>query len=351
MEVLKQMNFEALYTLLGLAAAMYIAWNLGANDAANPTNMAVGSGAMSIRKAVLLFSSFAALGALLQGYMVIKTIGKGVVTDIPALGALVSSIAAGLWVTFATYKGLPVSTTHSSVGAVLGVGLANMLWHGSARINLSVVYKVILSWIVSPVAAGLLSFLLYLLINSIVSRQRISGKGDIDRILKLVFIPALAFSAYAYGTNDVANATGVYVSVVSKITGYPDMKTMYLLSLLGSIGIMVGAFTWGPKVIETVGFRITRLDYTMGLAAELGNALSVWLFTTVPAVLLGYGMPISTTHASVSSVIGVGIAKNRSLGGVNWRTIGIIFLSWVLTLPVAMLLSMTLYVLVGALVG
>jgi PiT family inorganic phosphate transporter len=327
---------------LGLAAAMYIAWNLGANDAANPTNMAVGSGAMTIRKAVLLFSVFAAVGALLQGYMVIKTIGRGVVSDVTALGALVSSIAAGLWVTTATYKGLPVSTTHSTVGAVLGVGVANILLHGGSRINLSVVYKVMLSWVASPLAAISLSIIFYFLFYRIT--RYYAGRGaDVDKALRMLFFPALAFSAYAYGTNDFANATGVYVSVVSKVTGFPDIKTMYLLAFLGSIGIMAGAFTWGPRVIQTVGYKITRLDLVSGVSAELANALSVWLFTTVPALLFGYGMPISTTHASVSSVIGVGLAKHRSLVGINWKTVGIIFLSWVLTLPIAMLLSMGIY--------
>ncbi|RLG82162.1 MAG: inorganic phosphate transporter, partial [Thermoprotei archaeon] len=118
------MSTETLYVVLGLFAALYIAWNLGANDAANPTNAAVGSGAIKLRDAILLFSLFAAIGAIVQGYMVMKTIGKGVVRDIDAMGALVASIAAGLWITLATWKGIPVSTTHSTVGAVLGIGFA-----------------------------------------------------------------------------------------------------------------------------------------------------------------------------------------------------------------------------------
>ncbi len=344
------MDAESIYIALGLIAAMYIAWNLGANDAANPTNMAVGAGALTIRKAILLFSLFAAVGALLQGYMVIKTIGKGVVSDVPVVGALVSSIVAGLWITIATYKGIPVSTTHSSVGAVLGVGLASMYLGGEAQINLSVVYKVILSWIASPLAAIFMSVLLYFLLEKIVGNLRNKGY-NVERLLKYAFIPALAFSAYAFGSNDVGNATGVYVGVVSQLTGFPDKNTMLLLAFIGSLGIMAGAFMWGPKVIETVGFRITRLDYVSGLAAQLGNALSVWFFTTIPAMLIGYGMPISTTHASVSSVIGVGIAKYRSLKGVNWRTVALIVVSWVMTLPIAMGLSFGLYIFLKAVVG
>ena len=334
---------ETIYILLGFGAAMYIAWNLGANDSANPTNMAVAAGAINIRKAILLFGLFAAIGALLQGYMVIKTIGKGVVLNIPPLGALVASIVAGLWITFATYKGLPVSTTHSSVGAVLGIGLSFIVLEGDTQINLSVVYKVVLSWIASPISAILLSMLFYFLFSKLASYLMKKGY-NVDSIFRKLFIPGLAFAAYAFGSNDVGNATGVYVSVVRDITGLPDRQTMLFLALMGSVGIVIGAYMWGPRVIETIGFKITKLDYVTGLAAQLSVALSVWIFTTIPSILFGFGMPISTTHASVSSVIGAGIAKTKSLRGLNWRTVAIIVASWVLTLPITAGISFALFI-------
>ena len=332
-----------IYVVLGLLAALYIAWNLGANDAANPTNMAVGSGAITLRKAILLFVIFATIGAIVQGYMVMKTIGKGVVPNIDAVGALSASVAAGLWVTLSTWKGLPVSTTHSSVGAVLGIGFAYMvLKHQQTPINWDIVEKVVLSWITSPLLAIVLSMGLYLWFSRIA--LNLYNKGyNVDKIFKYLLLASLAFSAYAYGTNDVGNATGVYVTVISKLYGLPDMNTMFFLALLGSVGIALGAFTWGYRVIRTVGFEITRLDYVTGSAAGLSNALIVWVFSTVPKVLFGYGMPISTTHASVSSIIGVGIAKERSLKAINWKTVGIIIISWLLTVPIAASISFIIY--------
>ena len=347
------MNVEAetTYVILGLVAAMYIAWNLGANDAANPTDMAVGSGALSIKKAIILFCIFAALGAVVQGYMVIKTIGKGVVREIPAVGALSASLAAGIWITLATYKGIPVSTTHSTVGAVLGIGLVNTLFFGKQEaINYAVVAKVILSWVTSPLSAIVMTVILYFLLLRLT--DTLTSRGIMVEVwYKRAFIPALAFSAYAFGANDVGNATGVYVSVVRDITGIPDEETMRLLSIMGAAGIAVGALTWGPRVIRTVGFGITRMDYVSGLAAQFGEALAVWLFTTVPHMLFGYGMPVSTTHASVSSIIGAGIAKHRGFSGVNWRTVGIILASWILTLPVAAVLSAIIYLFISVVVG
>lgn len=344
------MNVETLYVILGLAASLYIAWNLGANDAANPTNAAVGSGAIKLRNAIILFSVFAAIGALVQGYMVMKTIGKGVVRDVDPLGALSASIAAGLWITLATWKGIPVSTTHSTVGAVLGIGFAHMLLeHKPTSINWNVVFTVILSWVTSPLSAILLSMILYFLFAHL--EHSLSSKSrDLYKVFKYIILFNLAFSAYAFGANDVGNATGVYVSVISRLYGVPDTSTMFYLALLGAIGIVVGAFTWGYRVIRTVGFNIIRLDYVMAAAAGLSNALVVWLFSTIPKLLIGYGMPISTTHASVSSVIGVGIARSRSLRALNLRTVSLIIASWILTVPIAASLSFAIYYIVRFLI-
>ncbi len=324
---------------LGLAAAFYMAWNLGANDAANPTDTAVGSGALSLRAALLLFAVFAVVGALLEGYRVIKTIGKGVVKDLDPAMALSASLAAGLWVTFSTRKGLPVSTTHSTVGAVLGVGLARDLMGGTSKIDWGVVAKVVASWITSPLGAIALAIVLYFVFLRLHASS--VGRGwDVDRIFKAILIGNLAFSAYAFGANDVGNATGVYVSAVSSVLGMPDQRTMMFLALLGGLGITVGALTWGYRVVMTVGFKITKLDYPSAAAAELSNALVVYGFTRL-------GMPVSTTHASVSSVIGVGIAKGRGLGGVDKWTVLVIIAGWLATVPVAAGLAAGIYMLVS----
>ncbi len=328
-----------LLAILGLMAAFYMAWNLGANDAANPTNAAVGSGALTMRKAVLLFGLFAIMGAAFQGYRVIKTIGKGVVKDIDPAMALSASVAAGLWVTLATRKGLPVSTTHSSVGAVIGVGIARGFLGNPSRIDWHVVTKVVLSWITSPLGAIVLAAGLYYLLYGLVKLVESRGLNSTS-IMRGILIAGLAFSAYAYGANDVGNATGVYVNVVKSVWGVPDTRTMQLLALLGGLGIITGAFTWGYRVITTIGFRITRLDYTSGAAAELANASIVYIFTL-------WGMPVSTTHASVSSVIGVGLAKEKSTRGIDWWTVAIIILGWIATLPIAAGIAAGIYTLIS----
>ncbi|MCD6157922.1 MAG: inorganic phosphate transporter [Euryarchaeota archaeon] len=331
--------------ILATIAMLYIAWNLGANDAANPTSTAVGSNAISLRNAVVLFSTFAAVGALVQGYMVMRTIGKGVVNPIDPVGALVAAFSAGIVITLITWRGMPISTTHSIVGAVLGVGLGYMIFNGENRINMSVVYKVIASWIISPLIAMTLAITLYVIFSRLKDYLTVKGY-DVDKFFRYLLIGNLAFSAYSYGANDIANATGVFITTTSSILGTPDRTTMYILAFIGSVGITLGAFTWGYRVIETIGYKITRLDYVTGAAAVLSNAITVWSFSTLPKIYFGYGMPISTTHASVSSVMGVGIAKNRGLKGLNLRIIGWILVSWLLTVPAAALMSLGIYTII-----
>jgi len=318
---------------VGLALSFYVAWCLGANDASNPTECAVGSGVLSLRRALILFCIFVALGAILQGFMVIKTIGKGVVEDVSVLGSLSVVLSACLWITFCTWRGLPVSTTHSIVGSVLGYGLVRS---GLAGVNWGVFGGVGLSWIASPLAAAGLAFLLYRILAG--SLPRMEHGEWLTRAL-LVF--SLCFSAYAFGANDVGNATGVFLSVAVELESIPRGALLLGLSLLGTLGIATGAFTWGYRVIETVGHRITRLDPIMGGAAELSNAVSVYLFTTLPYMVFGWGMPISTTLASVGSIIGVGVSKNR--GTVSSGTILKIVGAWVFTVPCAAVLCGVIY--------
>jgi len=324
---------------LGLALSFYTAWTLGANDAATPTDCAVGSGVLSVRRAVFLFALFSSLGALTHGYMVMKTIGKGIVPEVDLVGCITTTLAACVWVTLCSLRGLDISITYSVVSSVLGYGLVR---YGLEGTNLGVLAKIFLSWAASPLCSLMLAFITYKVVSRVLTPY--AGNLRTRRLLSCLLIAALCFSAYSFGANDVANATGVYVSVSEKVGRVPGKEAMFLLALLGSIGIALGGLTLGPRVIDAVAFRITRLDLLAGFAAELSNALVVYLFTALPYTLFGYGLPISTSVASNGSIIGVGIAAN-GLRSINLRTVARLVATWVLTVPCTMLLSGCFYAL------
>lgn len=337
------LDLSVLVYTVGLLLTIPIAWSLGANDAANPTDCAVGSGAISLRKAITLFALFTTVGALLQGHMVMKTVDRGIVPQIELVGALSIVVSVCIWLFLCTWKGMPVSTTHTTVGAVIGYGLAA---YGAEKINTSVVGNILVAFAASPILSLILAMLIFYGLKALLPRI-FPDVRRLDRFMAAALIGSLIFSAYSFGANDIANVTGVYVTVTKQLGGLPDRETMLLLALIGSGGIALGGFTWGYRVIETAGRKITRLDLTMGLSAELSNALTVYLFTTVPFMLFGWGIPISTTHSSVGAIIGAGLA--RGIKAVNRVTVAKIVAAWALTLPCAVLLGFGMFKLVSLL--
>lgn len=310
---------------------------------ANSTSILVGSGMLKFRQAFIIFLIFQLLGALLQGYMVMKTLGKGIVSNIEVIGAISASTSAFLWISIATLIGAPISTTHSITGAVVGVGLSYMLFDlQETVINYQRIRDIVISWMISPVASMILAVPMY---------RAIRNLGiDHSKTLKLLLLGFAAFAAYSFGANDVANATGVYVTVTSSSFGIPDEDSMRFLALLASVFIALGGLTLGYKVVTTLAYKVTRLDLNMALAAGFANAFTVWVFTTIPYMLFGYGLPISTTYVAAGSIIGVGVARS-GWRGVNLKTVIFVVTSWLLTLPVTSGLSIAIYYILAYIVG
>ena len=328
---------EAVVLLIfGLALALFMAWNLGANDAATPTSCAVGSGAISVKKAVILFAVFAFIGALAQGFMNIKTIGTGIVSDIDVLGAFTITLSACLWVTFCTWKGLEISNTYSVVGAVIGYGLGAAKSFDSVNQLLVMVFA---SWMLSPICAMALSLGLYLFLARLL--RRFSDDERTFKVLTYLLIGGLCFSAYSYGANDVGNSVGVYITVAQEVGNVPGTTAVFMLSALGALGVVVGGLTWGYRVIETVAYKIIRLDVVSGFAAELANALVVYLFVTLPYMVFGFGLPISTSIASVGAIIGAGLGRDPK--SINKSTILHLILIWAVTVPATAAISFLIY--------
>lgn len=153
---------------VGLAAlfGIFMAWGIGANDVANAMATSVGAKALTIKQAILVAAIFEFAGAVLAGGEVTSTIRKGIVdaslmSDSPDLlifGMLSALLAAGIWLLIASHKGWPVSTTHSIVGAIVGFAAVGI---GVEAVNWAKVGTIVMSWVISPLTAGLISFLIF----------------------------------------------------------------------------------------------------------------------------------------------------------------------------------------------
>ncbi len=444
--------------LIGLALVVcaYMAWNIGANDVANAMGTSVGSRALTLKQAVVIAAVFEFCGAFFAGDAVTDTVRKGILTvdfadgtvdavlsqDI-AFGFIAAMMAAATWLTIATRMGLPVSTTHSIIGGILGVGLILEVKHNTSLIDWEVVQKVVMSWVASPLMGGLIGFFSFMIIKKLIlesdnpiDRSRwlapvlafptffvlglalqfkalkgfisraasegwIENKYDwlpvkedgvfdpwadnawipINSILLAAFIGAVssialymvlrridineekrgfrgverifvwlqiitaAYVAFAHGANDRSNAIGPMAAVwqvLSSDTGELAAKAdipLWLI-LLGSAGIAIGVMTWGWRVMETIGKKITDITPTRGFAAEFGAATTILVFS-MPFL----AVPVSTTHTLVGAVVGVGLAGGAK--AVDFRVFGKIAASWVASVPAAAFGAIVLFVASG----
>jgi PiT family inorganic phosphate transporter len=170
------MDAQIVYVVLAALFGGFMAWGIGANDVANAMATSVGSKALTIRQAVVVASIFEFLGAVLAGGAVTSTIRTGIVdsellADSPQIlvyGMLASLLAAAIWLLLSSKKGWPVSTTHSIVGALVGFSAVGI---GLDAVHWSQVGTIVMSWIVSPIVAGIIAYLIYSSVLWLILRQ------------------------------------------------------------------------------------------------------------------------------------------------------------------------------------
>jgi inorganic phosphate transporter, PiT family len=465
------MEVSTILQYLTLLAGFYMAWNIGANDVANAMGTSVGSRALTIKKAVLIAAILEFSGSVLVGSTVSETIQRGIVNPevfqgdpmIFIIGMLGALIATGIWLQLASYLGLPVSTTHAIVGAVLGFGA---LIGGMDAVHWGEITEIAFSWVLSPVLSGIIAYFLFgilqkkifFALNPLAATRKLApylvffcftffslsilfqGLSNLD--LDLSFPKALLFSlfigliaslitvflirksphipyeienayanshhamslekamkhlqrvqlssgedlqkkvshilgevhklsevvkssaqieqpsssfsgvekifvylqiisaclvAFAHGANDVANAIGPVAAVVSVLQSNTISAAAAVplwLLVLGGGGIVLGLATWGWRVIETIGKKITELTPSRGFCAEFSAGVTILLASKM-------GLPISTTHSLVGAVLGVGLA--RGIRALNLKTLKDIVLSWIATIPICAILSILVF--------
>jgi PiT family inorganic phosphate transporter len=288
-----------------LLAGMYLGWGLGANDAANVFGTGVATGVVKYRTAVALTALFVLFGSLVQGSRGMHTIAA--LTDMTMNTAFIASLSAAITVNVLTYLAIPVSTSQAIVGSILAVGITG------TGIQPAIVSKVFISWILGPLAAAGISYLLYRVLGSLLE-ARITNIRVWSSIMKGGYLLVGAYGAYALGANNVANTTGVFLDA--------GMVGPLLAAFIGGVSIGIGTLTYSRRVMYTVGKGITQMSEFAGLVAILGQDMTVHAFSWV-------GVPISSSQAIVGAVMGVGLVKSSR--AVNFRVLGRIALGWLCT--------------------
>ena len=403
------MDISFLILIAATLCGFLMAFSLGANDVANSMASAVGAKAITIKKAIIIASVLNFIGAVFLGSHVAATICKGIINPaaienqhILMLGMFASLLSSGLWVLVATYTALPVSSTHSIVGSIMGFGL---VVGGPDVVYWGKMLTIVASWIISPFFGAFIAYMVFVHIrrtilyshqliaavkrwvpmwvaltlslvilsfcfktplgksldlnwmhsigivififvatsvggryylNKIISPD-IKPQQTVDELFKNMQVGTACYVALSQGANDVANAVGpviaiYYIATEGSMLDNLDMPLWLLV--VGGLGIACGITCLGYKVMGTVGERITKMNNTRGFSVAFSAATTVLMASNL-------GLPVSTTHAAVGSVVGVGLA--RGFQAVDFRVLGKILLYWVLTVPIAGFSSIVIF--------
>ncbi len=336
-----------LYLLLG--AGIFMGWSLGTNDAANAFGTAVATGVVKYRTAIIIIAVMVVSGAFLQGEGNLQSVVKLATGNavIPSETIVKEQIAAGnqswldslVWksalkaalvfvisavvVFIMSYLKFPVSANQSITGAIIGWGLANgCKMEGD---NLKQIIKFASTWVMSPVGAIIISFILITLTNKLLL-PRLSKLSNLDKIVKIGYIIAGAYGAYSIGRNSSANVTALYYGATVDGVQTNLLSNAQLTATIGGIAIAIGVLTYSKKVMMTVGSSIAPLTQVEGFVVIIAMSLTITLMGDLMQI------PVSTSQAVVGAVVGAGLTKGWRC--VNFGVFKNIAIAWVSS-PVA----------------
>lgn len=290
------MEYEITFLVLASVFGLFMAWGIGANDVANAMGTSVGSGAITIKQAVIIAAIFEFAGAFLAGGHVTETIRKGIVDstllagnpDLLVFGMLASLLAAGIWLLIASRAGWPVSTTHSIVGAIVGFAAVGI---GMDAVKWGKVGSIVMSWIISPAIAGILSYWIFRSVQKLILDKRNPFKYAKRYVPIYIFL------------------TGFILSLVTLFKGLKhiglDLNTMQSYGVAAIIGIII-------MLIGIFFIRRIKLDPNADRDFHFANVEKVF---AVLMVVTACGMAFAHGSNDVANAIGpvaaiVGVVKS-----------------------------------------
>ncbi len=300
------MSLEVFMLSLSVAAGAYMAWNIGANDCANAMASAVGAKVITLKQALVLATILTFLGATLVGSHVSNTILKGIIDQNAIgdpsriwLGLLAALFAASLWVCLSTYKNLPVSTTHSIVGAMMGVGLVA---GGPKVVHWGQLLYIFLSWIISPILSGIAGFLLFKFIDRTILSRMDTAKGAVITSPFLVAMTLFIMTLALFMETPLAQKLGFEGAEILIVPGFIAIAGYAICLGILKHKLRQGKFTVAEQIFRYLQV-MTSCYVSFGTGAnDVANAMGplagiYYIYSTgmvadkapVPVTLLAFG--------------------------------------------------------------
>jgi PiT family inorganic phosphate transporter len=330
---------QALLLALTIAVALLFDFTNGFHDTANAIGTAVGTRAMPPRVAVAFSAVLNLIGAVVTTQLlhaeVANTVGSLVA---PAKGVALSMLVAVLfgaitWNLITWSAGLPSSSSHALIGALIGMGLVA---YGVGAIQWAEVYPVFITLLTSPLAGLVIAYIFTVVLLNLLRKARPSQANGAFR--KLQFFSS-GFVAFSHGAND-AQKTMAIITLALFSTGHlAEFHVPAWVALSAAFAIALGTWAGGWRIIRTMGTRIIRMEPVHGFAAQTVAASVIQLATA-------WGLPVSTTQVVSGSVLGSG--ATRRFSAVRWGVARRIVWAWIFTIPASATLAAIAALLVKA---
>lgn len=312
--------------IIFLIISIVIAFGIGAND--ETFSGIYGSRILNMKQILILATIFAILGAIILGEAVSKTVGKGIFPDVTYEVVITILVSTAIWLILSSALGLPISTTHATIGAIIGLGIAL-----GANLDWLKILELGLWWILSPIIGYVITFLVYKLLHQY-KVKHLNGFQSYEKAEKSfswIVLIVICITAFSRSGNDCSNAVGIVVGIGE------DIDVTLLLVITG-ISLAGGLIVLGRGVIKSVG-KITELHPSTAFTAQIPTAGILFLGTAL-------GIPLSGSHMLVASLVGLSKASHTPVKKGLWK----IVLIWFLTFPMAGLLAIIIYFPVNALI-
>ncbi len=302
----------------------------GFHDAANSISTVISTRALSPPAAVGLAATFNFVAFLVFGFAVASTIGSGIIAssainEYVILGALLGAIS---WDLITWFFGLPTSSSHALIGGLIGAGVTEA---GTGVLVVASLSKTLTFLVASPLIGLAVAFLFMTLLLRAFRRFSARLVNGYFRRLQLL---SSSLVSLAHGSNDAQKTMGVVTALLVSTGNLSKFSVPLWVAIMANSAIALGTLFGGWRIVNTMGFRITKLDPVHGFAAE----------TTAAGVIMTsslLGIPVSTTHCVSGSIMGVG--ATRRLTAVRWGVARRIVWAWIITIPASAAISCVAY--------
>jgi PiT family inorganic phosphate transporter len=330
--------------LVTIFSVVILAFGIGSND--ETFSPVVGAGTLSVRKAAILGGILAIIGTVFLSRNVGETIGTDLLAgdikenyDLFMLLAVV--LATALLMVLGSSFGLPLSTTHVVVSAMLGIAVAYSLQTGAlftTYLNPVTFLEIILSWIISPILGYFGAWGTYLLMQKYVYK-RIKGLDDVDRTERYASFALLAtviVTQLSRGGNDAAKATGILYWLAADAGGWISDAELQFCVWMVAIAMGLGLFILGRKVLRRVGTSLVELRPTSAFSLQLFVAVILTVCTI-------WGLPLSGTHMLIFAMLGIRRGQEMGMEKQQRRALRRILFGWGITFPLGIICSAGIY--------